>query len=221
MIILKTTLAFFILLILTRLLGKKQMGQMTYFNYITGITMGTLTANIISTNPKSILDEIIGLLWWTILTLTVSYITLKSSNLRVLIDGQPTILIKNGKLLKDALRTTKMNLDDLSMLLRNQNIFSIEEVDYAIFEPNGKISVLKKQAQLNINKSDINISTVDPPYLPSKIIVDGKIIMKNLEELGITRQWLEDELKLQNIDKVEDVFYAEIRGDGTLYINKI
>lgn len=219
-IILRTTLAFFVLMILTRLLGKKQMSQMTYFNYITGITIGSLTANIISTSSESITDEITGLLWWVFLFLLIAYITLKSSKLRIIIDGQPTILIRKGKLLKNTLKSTRLNLDDLSMMLRTKDIFSIADVDYAILEPNGQITVLKKQAQLNVTRADINIPTVDPVYLPSEIITDGKVVKRNLEEFGLTYDWLKSQLKTMGIDNIEDVFYAEILGDGKLYVDR-
>ncbi|HHV45819.1 MAG TPA: DUF421 domain-containing protein [Tissierellia bacterium] len=219
-IILRTTLAFFVLMILTRLLGKKQMSQMTYFNYITGITIGSLTANIISTSSESITDEITGLLWWVFLVLLIAYITLKSSKLRIIIDGQPTILIRKGKLLKNTLKSTRLNLDDLSMMLRTKDIFSIADVDYAILEPNGQITVLKKQAQLNVTRADINIPTVDPVYLPSEIITDGKVVKRNLEEFGLTYDWLKSQLKTMGIDNIEDVFYAEILGDGKLYVDR-
>lgn len=219
-IILRTTLAFFVLMILTRLLGKKQMSQMTYFNYITGITIGSLTANIISTSSESITDEITGLLWWVFLVLLIAYITLKSSKLRIIIDGQPTILIRKGKLLKNTLKSTRLNLDDLSMMLRTKDIFSIADVDYAILEPNGQITVLKKQAKLNVTRADINIPTVDPVYLPSEIITDGKVVKRNLEEFGLTYDWLKSQLKTMGIDNIEDVFYAEILGDGKLYVDR-
>lgn len=219
-IILRTTLAFFVLMILTRLLGKKQMSQMTYFNYITGITIGSLTANIICTSSESITDEITGLLWWVFLVLLIAYITLKSSKLRIIIDGQPTILIRKGKLLKNTLKSTRLNLDDLSMMLRTKDIFSIADVDYAILEPNGQITVLKKQAQLNVTRADINIPTVDPVYLPSEIITDGKVVKRNLEEFGLTYDWLKSQLKTMGIDNIEDVFYAEILGDGKLYVDR-
>jgi len=207
-------------MILTRLLGKKQMSQMTYFNYITGITIGSLTANIISTSSESITDEITRLLWWVFLVLLIAYITLKSSKLRIIIDGQPTILIRKGKLLKNTLKSTRLNLDDLSMMLRTKDIFSIADVDYAILEPNGQITVLKKQAQLNVTRADINIPTVDPVYLPSEIITDGKVVKRNLEEFGLTYDWLKSQLKTMGIDNIEDVFYAEILGDGKLYVDR-
>lgn len=221
MIILKTTLAFLILLILARLLGKKQMSQITFFNYVTGITIGSLAANIISSNDNSLLDEIIGLTWWCTLTALLAYATLKSEKLRLLVDGQPVILIKNGIFQKESLKTTRISLENLSMMLREQNIFSIQEVDYAILEPNGKLSVLKKQSQLNLTKGDMKIPILNHIYLPYQIIIDSKIVYQNLNKFGLGIEWLEKQLKAQKIDNLDEVFYAEIQSDGSLYIDKV
>ena len=98
MIILKPTIAFLLLLILARILGKKQMSQMTFFNYVTGITIGSLAANIITFNDESIIEEVIGLVIWCTLTALLAFIALKSSKLRILIDGQPSFLVKKGEL---------------------------------------------------------------------------------------------------------------------------
>lgn len=217
----QTLLAFFLLLILARLLGKKQISQMTFFDYVTGITVGSLTANIISVNSKSILDEVIGLITWGALTISMEYIVLKSTKIRILTEGQPVILIKNGKIMRNGLKSNRLHLDELSMLLRTKNIFSFKDVDYAILETNGQITVLKKQAQLTVNKADMNIPTVEPLYLPSEIITDGEVVEKNLRELGLSHEWLEKQLKNHNINDIREVLYAQIQGDGTLYIDKI
>lgn len=218
MIILKTTLAFILLLLLARLLGKKQMSQMTFFNYVTGITIGSLAANIISTDDKTIWDEVVGLIWWCILTALLAYITLKSSKLRKIIDGQPSILVKNGIIQEKALKTSRINLEELSMMFREQGIFSIKDIDYAILEQNGNLSILKVQDQINVTRKDMKIFTSKPKYLPAEIIIDSRIVDKNLITYGLDIQWLENELKYQKINSIDDVFYAEIQSDGTLYI---
>lgn len=220
MIILKTIFAFFFLMLLTRILGKKQMSEMSYFNYITGITLGTLTANIISTNSQTNLDEIGGLLIWGVLVLITAFITLKSPKARGIIDGEPTILIKNGEIIRESLQSSRLTLDDLIMAIRNSSIFSIKDVDYAILETNGRISILKKQEKLNLTKEDMNIKTTKPKYLPSQIISDGIIIDSILKEFELDEEWVKGELKKLNVKNVEEVFYAEIQADGKIYINK-
>ncbi|OOM77774.1 DUF421 domain-containing protein [Clostridium sp. BL-8] len=216
----RITLIFLVLLILTRILGKKQMSHLTFFNYITGITIGSISANMIHELDESFIEDLISLIWWCILTLLLEYIGLKSGKLRQLIDGQPTILIKKGKIMKDELKANRVNIDDLSMMLRKQNIFSIKEVEYAILEPIGNLSIMKKPQEQQITKSDMSIPLSTLKYLPSEIIVDGKIIHANLKELNLSKTWLEAELKRQNISSIKDIFYAEVQSDGTLFIDK-
>ena len=218
MIILKPTIAFVLLLLLARLLGKKQMSQMTFFNYVTGITIGSLAANIISFDDKTIWDEIVGLIWWCGLTALLAYITLKSSKLRKIIDGQPSILVKNGEIQEKELKSSRINLEELSMMCREQGIFSIKDVDYAVLEQNGKLSVLKVQEEIDVTRKDMKIPTSKPKYLPAEIIIDSRIIHKNLLTYGLTVEWVENELKYQKINSIDDVFYAEIQSDGSLYI---
>lgn len=221
MIFLKTTLAFLLLLIIARLLGKKQMSQMTFFNYMTGITIGSLAANIISNDDNSLFEEILGLVWWGTLTVLLTYATLKSEKLRSLVDGEPVILVRKGLLQNESLKTTRISIEDLSMMLREQYIFSITEVDYAILEPNGKLSVLKKQSGLNLTRADMDILIPSPKYLPSQIIIEGKISYENLKDNDLDMPWLNKQLKMQNINDVDHVLYAELQGDGSLYIDKV
>lgn len=134
-VLLRTFILFITLLVLTRILGKKQMSHLTFFNYFTGITIGSIAANMIRETEEPFWDDFIGLIFWCVLTLLVEYIGLKFSKLRQIIDGQPTIVIKRGVILKASLTSNRVNLDDLLMLLRKQNIFSIKEVEYAILEP--------------------------------------------------------------------------------------
>ncbi|MFL0198000.1 DUF421 domain-containing protein [Clostridium sp. WILCCON 0269] len=216
----RTTLIFIVLLILARMLEKKQMSELTFFNYITGIIIGSIAADIISKANSPFLDEFIGLVWWCILTGLTGYVGLKSGTLRRIIDGQPTILIKKGKIQKQALTSTRINMDDLSMLLRKQGVFSITEVEYAILEPDGNLSILKKPQQQQIIKSDMQIPTSTLNYMPSEIIVDGKIIKHNLSELNLSEEWLKNQLKQHNIINIKDIFYAEVQSDGTLFIDK-
>ncbi|WP_336790556.1 DUF421 domain-containing protein [Paenibacillus sp. MMO-177] len=217
---LRASLTFFILLVLARVLGKKQLGHLTFFNYITGITIGSFAANIAGESRTLFLNGLVSLIWWSVLTIVIEYISLKSGKARVVLDGQPTILVKEGQILKSALRKTRVNIDDLSMLLREKNVFSFQEVHYAILEPNGQISVLKKEYEQTVTRADLDIPTPDFVYLPTEIISDGKIVKRNLQELNLTEQWLQDELKKHGIENVHEVFYAEIKKDGSLFINK-
>lgn len=213
-------LIFTSLLILTRIVGKKQLSHMTFFNYITGITLGSIAANAVNIKTNVQYDDYIALISWSVLVIFVGFISLKIHPLRDLIEGQPTIVIKKGKIQKEALKALEMNIEDLLMLLRIKGIFSIKDVYYAIIEANGEISILKEASSIEVNRKDMNIKTVNKKYITSKIIVDGVLIKQNLKELNITEKWLKNELKQQGINDIKEVLFAEILDDGTLYIDK-
>lgn len=153
----RTLLGFFVLFLLTRVLGKKQLNQMTFFTYITGIALGNIAGDMVVHRDIKLIDGVTGLILWAILTFTLEFISLKSSRARVLLDGDPTIVIKNGKILEKAMASNRLNMDDLSMLLRTKNIFSVSDVDYAILEPNGQLSVLKKVELEPVTKKDAKL----------------------------------------------------------------
>lgn len=218
--LLKTSIIFIVLLIMARILGKKQLSHLTFFNYITGITIGSIAANMMNESSEEYWQGFIGIIWWCVLTEVIGYINLKSGTIRRIVDGQPTIVIKKGKILKKSLLSTRINLDDLSMLLREEGIFAITEVEYAILEPDGKLSVMKKKEKEYPTKSDFNMPTEISMYLPAEIISDGKIIKNNLKEFDLNQTWLMEQLQQNGIEEVSDVFYAELQEDGTLYVQK-
>ena len=219
-LLIKLFFGFFILLILTRLIGKKQLGQLNIFTYITGIVIGSMTAEMIMRKDITILNGIIATSIWAILVFIIEYIGLKSGKIRTILDGEPTIVIKRGQIQYKKLKRIRLNIDDLTMLLRTNNVFSIKDVNYAILEPNGDLSILKVESQQQITKKDMSIKLEEIPYIPSEIITDGKIVYKNLKELGKTEEWLYNELKVNSIDHIKNVLYAELQSDGSLYIQK-
>ena len=217
--LLRTTLAFIVLLIMARLMGKEQVSQLTFFHYVTGITIGSIAAEIAGQYETPFVDGLIAMIWWAALTLLMSYIALKSKRARVILDDRPTIIMFEGKIIEEAMKKSRLHLDDLNMMLREQSIFSIKDVHYAILETNGNLSVLKKAGLEPATKKDVNAPAPEPKYIPSEIISDGKIVKKNLIELNLTEEWVYEQLKKQGIGKVEQVFYAEIQMDGSLHVD--
>jgi len=219
-IIIETTVTFFTLLLLTRFLGKKQLSHCTFFNYVTGITVGSIAGNMVIINTEEFFKELTSLVLWCVLTVLIGLVSMKSSKLRILLDGEPTILIKKGNIDKKALFFTNLNIDDLTMMIRQQNIFSITEIDYAILEPNGSLSVLKKPQFQATQKSDLQLVKPSPFYIPTELIADGKVIKRNLKELGLNEQWLNTQLKNAGVTSMKEVLYAEVQQDGTLFLQK-
>lgn len=217
---LRTLIGFTLLLILTRLLGKKQLGQLTIFTYITGVSLGNVAGDMIVHRDIQIMDGVIALTLWSFLTFIVEFISLKSPKGRIFLDGEPTIVIKKGVIMQKELAKHRLNMDDLTMLLRVNNVFYIQDVDYAILEPNGQLSILKKSSLESITKKDMQIQTHNRNNLPTEIIVDGKLVSKNLSELNLTHEWLNNQLKQAGIKSIKDVFYAELQSDKSLYLSQ-
>ncbi|QDX93182.1 DUF421 domain-containing protein [Brevibacillus laterosporus] len=216
----RTFCSFVALLLLTRILGKKQLSHLTFFNYVTGITIGSIAASSVVDKHINLIEAMVALILWSLLTVLVEYISLKSNKTRVILDGQPTILIKKGKIMADALARCRMNMDDLSMLLREEHVFSIKDVAYAIFEPNGRLSVMKTKSATSVTRDDLKINKAEVSIFPSELIVDGHIVEKNLKEFNLNKQWLLQELDKQGINSLHDVFFAELQEDGSVVIDK-
>jgi len=217
--LIRTIATFGFLLLLTRMLGKEQMSQLTFFNYITGITIGSIAADIAGQSETPFFNGLISLISWTLLTLLVSYLGLKFAKVRSITDGRPSVVMKNGKIVEEELNKLRLNVDELSMLLREQQIFSINEVEHAVFEPNGKLSVLLKTKYQPVTKLDQNKFIATPLYVPTGLVNDGVIQEKQLHGVGLSKQWLKTQLDKSKL-KLEDVFYLELQSDGTLFIDK-
>lgn len=196
------------------------MGHLSFFNYITGITIGSIAANVVTMESENFYGELINLTWWCALTILLDIISLKIPISRVILAGEPTIIVKKGNIIKKALKKTRMTIDNLSMLLREEGIFSFKEVEYAILESNGEITVYKKEDMHSVIRKDVNIKNPKPKYMPCELIVDGIIIKKNLQEYDLTIDWLNTQLKKHGVKSKKDVLYAELQTDGNVNIYK-
>lgn len=205
-IVMKSLVAAFVLFILARLMGKKQISQLTFFDYVVGISIGSIAAAMSVDKRISIRDGITSMIVWAILPILFSYISIHSIFARKLFDGTPEILIKDGKIIEINMKKSKFTVNDLLEELRLKDIFDISEVDYAILETNGKLSVLKK-----------NLS--QDRGMCINVIIDGKFMKDNMKELNIDAIWLQNELKKANINSVYDVLLANCDKNHKLYID--
>ncbi|MDM5300775.1 DUF421 domain-containing protein [Bacillus subtilis] len=220
-LIIRLIIAFITLLVLTRLMGRKEIAQLTFFNFVSAISIGTIGASLAIDSTLSIRNGFIALFAWSAFTIIVGFLDIKFPAFRFAIEGQPVILIRKGKIMDKQLRSVRLDLDALQTLLRKKNIFSLADVDYAIFETDGSLSVLKKQAKQNVTKKDMNVQGENAKVShPASVIADGKVREDNLKKLNLNKQWLMDQLKESGIQHPKEVFYAEVQTDGTLYIDK-
>jgi len=216
--VLRSVVTFIGLLGLTLLIGRKQLSQITFFDYIVGITIGSIAAVIAVDRTINIVDGAIAVVIWALMPITVGYIAMKSIRFRVLVDGEPKITIQNGVIINRNMLKEKYNMGDLLMQLRDKGVFDISEVDYAILEPNGKLSVMKKQQYNTITLKEMDIPS-GSPGLMTELIIDGKIMEKHLESIGKNALWLSNQLKSRNIANVDTVVFAGYQSNSGLYIS--
>jgi len=220
-LILRLAIAFVTLLALTRLMGRKEISQLTFFNFVSAISIGTIGASLAIDPALSIRNGLIALGGWSAFTIFLGFLDIKSKKARRVIVGQPIIVIRKGQIMEDALRKARLDVDSLNSLLRKKNIFSVAEVNYAIFETDGSLSAMKKEAKQSLTKSDMNVQPAHTHAfpIPMSVVSDGEIITENLRKVNLDKEWLDQQLHSAGIHSISDVFYAEVQQDGTLHID--
>ncbi|HAM79809.1 YetF domain-containing protein [Ornithinibacillus bavariensis] len=213
----ESVFGFFILYFLTKVLGKTQISQLTPFDFISAIILGELVGSALFEEKAGVLHIGFVILIWGGLIYFVEMITQKFKRTRFLLEGSPEIIIRKGKLIRNVMAKNKLDINQLQHLLREKDVFSLKEVEYAILETNGAISVLKKSDYQTPNRKDMKLAP-QPVQLSTTLINDGEIIYDNLEEKNLTEQWLIEQLKEQGYDDVNDVFYAEYMKDEDLLV---
>lgn len=217
--IIKGILIYVLALILSKLIGIKIISQMNFFDFIMGVSIGSMIAKIIIDKDHVVLSGTIALIIFTLLTIATSYLNLKSYTARRIINAKTLILIENGRIIDKNMKKLRISINELMMKLREKDVFNLEDVQFAIMESNGQLSVLIKANKKSITPDDMNLK-VKSLSLINDIIIDGKIIDKNLEIAGIDQNWLQSELKRKIINNIEDIFYAGIDQNKKLIISQ-
>lgn len=203
----------------TKILGKTQISQITPFDFISSIVMGELFVHGVFEEKANLGLLIYPIVLWGLLIFAIELLAEKFIKLRVFFEGSPAIVIRDGQIDKNQLKRNKINLNQLLNLLRQKDVFSLSEVKYAILEMNGSLSVLKNAPDAAPSRKDLNLPDL-PVYLPTTVISDGQVLLDNLQQSGLNLEWLECQLKIQGINEIKDVFYAEWRPDKGLVVSK-
>lgn len=215
----RSIIAFFSLLIFAKILGKQQISQLSFFDYVLGITLGNIAGTLATDLSSRAWPHFLSLFTWCALGYIMEYITLKWRYVEKYIDGEPAIIIMNGKIMEDTLRKMKYKVSDIMGLLRNKDVFDLSQVDFAIIESNGQLSVLKKTEYEPLTAKDMNISK-SPTGISTELIYDGILIEQNLRQLSKNKNWIMNQLKAQGINDISEVFLATLTPSGSLYIDK-
>jgi uncharacterized membrane protein YcaP (DUF421 family) len=216
--LIRGTAAYLFALLLTRLIGRKLISQMTYFDFVVGVSLGSLVANISMGPQNNTTTASTALFVLSLLVIITDFAHIKSLIVRKIVNSEPVTLIDKGNIVEDNMRRTRLTIGELTMKLREKNIFNLSDVEFAIMETDGQLSVLPKPEKTPLTPSHINLKAISTGLMRD-IIIDGNIMDENLESVSLDTQWLQSQLNSKGIQSPSDVFYAGVDNFKNIYIS--
>ena len=198
--------SFAALFIIAKFIGRKQVSQLDFFDYITGITIGSIAAEM-ATELEEPWKPLIAMIIYGSVTLLLSSVTIKFPRVRKFLNGTPTILMDHGKLYRENLKKSKLDLSEFMVLCRQQGYFDLTDIQTAVFEYNGKLTILPVSSQRPATPNDLNLAP-EQELLFTELIMDGRGLDENLSRMGLNRVWLEKQLKASGVQSADEVFLA-------------
>ena len=215
-VIIRAVLSLITLFLVTKMLGKKQVSELSLFDYVIGISIGNFAAEMTINTDSQYMNGIVAVLMFGIVAYAISILTMKSIKLRRYFMGVPTILIEKGILIEKSLKEVKFDINDLLQECRRSGYFDISQIEYAIMEANGQISFLPKAEYKNVTIQDLKIKTIQEGIC-ANIVIDGKIMHENLKNMNKDEIWLDKELKIKG-QKIEDILLCTLDMNDKLKI---
>ena len=203
-VILSSLLSALSLFLIAKIMGHKQMAQLDFFDYITGITIGSIAAEL-ATELESPWKPLVAMIVYGAVAFSLTTLAHKFPRLRKYINGTPTIIMNNGKLYRKNMKKAKLELSEFMVLCRQEGYFNINDIETAIFEYNGRITILPKSQKRPTTPEDMNI-TPEKAGICTEIIMDGRILHENLKRLGLDLTWLDKQLKKQKYHNPKEIF---------------
>lgn len=213
----RTVVIYVAVLIIVRLMGKREIGQLSTFDFVVAIILAELAAIPMGSHDIPIWHGIVPIATLGLLEVGFSYISLINRPLRKLLYGVPQIIIENGRLLKHEMRSSRYNLDDLLSQLREKGFHDIADVEYAILEPSGRLSVIPRSQKRPVTPADLELPT-QYEGLPAVLVMDGEIIKENLQMIHLDDRWLKEKLAEKGFAP-EQVLLATLNNKGELLID--
>ena len=204
-----------ILFTLTKIMGQREMSQLSIFDYFITITMGSIAAELSTSLEDNFIQPVIAMIIYALVTLTVSFLNTKYVKLRPFLSGRTLILYDNGTLFKENFKKAKIDLNEFLVQCRTNGFFNLSDIKTALLEENGKISFLPYSDRRPANPSDFNIKPKEEGIV-TNLILDGRVMDENLKELGFDKLWLNEMLQKQGIIKIDNIFLATYNSDGSL-----
>ena len=203
--------------ILTKLMGYRQMSQMSMFEYITGITIGSIAAEMATSLEDNFVQPLTAMVVYALITLFLSFVSTKSVKARKILEGKPIVLLNGGELYFKNLKKAKIDVNEFLMQCRVNGYFDVSKLQTVVLEGNGKLSILPKVADRPATPADLAL-TPQQEYLVANVIIDGNVMRENLRHAGKDEAWLMTHLKGQGASRAEDVLLATCSMDGQLTV---
>lgn len=205
----RTILVLVILFFITKMMGKKQISELNFFDYIVGITIGSIAADISLDIEKDMIAGIAALFIYGFISYIISFVSIKSILARRFFIGVPTVLVEKGKIIESGLKKSKIDVNDLLMEARENGYFNLDEIDYALMKVNGNISFLSKEKEKPATKKDMKIKCSNEGLTVNGII-DGMYMVNNMTAINKDKEWLDHELKVNGYDNYDNILLATI-----------
>lgn len=208
-VIVRAYISLITLFLITKMLGKKQVSQLSLFDYVIGISIGNFAAEITINFDSSLIYGIVSVLIFGTFAYTISILTMKSIKIRRFFIGVPTVLIDKGQILEKGLKKVKFDINDLLEECRGNGYFDLNEIYYAIMEVNGKVSIMPKQPYKPITLKDMNLKESNQS-LCANVIIDSNIMENNLKNMNKNIEWLEQQLKIKGYESLDNILLATL-----------
>lgn len=218
-IIFRSLISLVTLFFVTKMLGKKQVSQLSLFDYVIGISIGNFAAEATINLESDYIHGIVPVFVFGLIAYLVQILTMKSIVLRRFFIGTPTVLIQDGKILNKGLKKVKFDINDLLEVARDAGYFDLNEISYAIMEANGDVSFLPKGEYKNVTVKDMKLK-VEKQGLFANVIIDGKIMRNDLKNINKDEKWLYKKLKCQGYEKIDNIILAtvDINNNVTVFL---
>lgn len=246
-LLIRTTVIYFVVFLIMRMMGKREIGKLSVLDLIISVMIAEIAVIVIEDVDRSMWDGIVPMVVLLVIQVVMALLSMSNRKLRLLFDGKPSVVIDKGRINRDVMRKQRYNLDDLMLQLRENKITSVADVEFAILETSGKLSVIPRDAQNGEdgggNKSDTDATessgaqtimkmeamrkerekVIPPGYrfeiLPIPLIMDGKVQDENLSKIEKTRFWLKNVLQEENVHDFKEVFLCTIDHKGKLFVD--
>jgi uncharacterized membrane protein YcaP (DUF421 family) len=216
-IIIRSFIFLTLLFFMTKILGKKQISELSFFEYVSGITIGSIAGEAITGLEKNMFQGMVAIIIFSLATLFADVLALKSKSFRDFIEGRGTVFIKDGKVLEENLKKEKYTIDELSALLRQKDIYRVADVEFAVLEPRGTLSALLKKENRPLTPKDLQLKVPNEKE-PQTVVMDGNILDEALRSAGKSRGWLTNELAKLELT-LDNVFIGQVDSYGELSVD--